>query len=364
MKTLQLILLVAGIAFLAALVGHVGVAELWHELALLGWGLIPLMLGEGVAEMIHTVGWRYCLSGPLRSLSWLALFRIRMAGYAINYLTPTAALGGEVTKGGLLASHHRGPEAASGVLVGKLCFALAHLIFVMLGAVLVLWRVKLPGTLWAAMLISGALLAGGMIAFLLLQKYGRLGGVVRWLAARKFAGRRLRKAAQELTAVDETMKRFYQERPWGLLLAISWHLVGYSVGIGQTWLFFHLLHQNATWTVAASTWFLGMWFDLLTFAVPQNLGTLEGTRAVVLQAFGYTAVMGVTYGLALRLAEIFWSCFGLANYALLVSAVKDSQILRGGAGSLVLKAGQNRPAAPAQARSLEQASTFSRQEEM
>src|SRR5215469_3973182 len=112
MKKLQFILLAAGLVFLAVLVVNVGVRELWHELTLLGWGLIPLMLGEGVAEMIHTIGWRNCLSGPLRSQSWFTLFRIRMAGYAINYLTPTAALGGEVIKGTLLASRHRGPEAA------------------------------------------------------------------------------------------------------------------------------------------------------------------------------------------------------------------------------------------------------------
>ncbi|HUC86208.1 MAG TPA: hypothetical protein VL970_13510, partial [Candidatus Acidoferrales bacterium] len=98
-------------------------------------------------------------------------------------------------------------------------------------------------------------------------------------------------------------------------------LVGYSVGIVQTWFFFHLLHQDATWIVASSAWFLGMWFDLLTFAIPQNLGTLEGTRVLVLQTFGYTALMGVAYGFALRLAQIIWSCVGLAFYALLVSRV-------------------------------------------
>ena len=314
-----------GLLFLACLVYKVGLRELWHELGALGWGLIPLMLGEGVAEMIHTFGWRHCLSGPLRRLSWWTLFRIRMAGYAINYLTPTAAMGGEVTKGTLLAAHSRPAEATSGVLIGKLCFALAHLIFVVLGAALVLWRVPMPGPLWTAMLICGSLLATGMVTFLLLQRHGKLGAIVRWLAARRFAGRTLHQAAGELTAVDDTMKQFYRDHPTGLPRAILWHLAGYSVGIAQTWLFFHLLHQNATWTVAAGTWFLGMWFDLLTFAVPQNLGTLEGTRVIVLQAFGYTSVMGVTYGFALRLAQIFWSCFGLATYASLVAGTKVSQ---------------------------------------
>src|SRR5215467_7182124 len=110
MKKFHTILLILGVGLLVCLLWKIGVGELWRELGLLGWGLVPLMLGEGVAEMIHTLGWRHCLSGPLRSISWAKLFRIRMAGYAINYLTPTAALGGELTKGVLLAAHHPGPE--------------------------------------------------------------------------------------------------------------------------------------------------------------------------------------------------------------------------------------------------------------
>ena len=322
MKKLHILLLAFGLAFFGYLLWSIGIQQLRGELALIGWGLIPLMLGEGLAEMIHTVGWHHCLSGPLRSLRWRTLFGIRMAGYAINYVTPTATLGGEVTKAALLAAHCRGAEAASGVLVGKLSFALGHLLFVVLGAVVIVWQVQLPGTLLAAMLISGGLVASGVIAFLLLQKYGKLGALVRWLAARKVGGRPLERAARELTAVDEAMKQFYREQPWGLPVAVGWHFVGYSVGIAQTWLFFHLLHQEASWPVAAGVWFLGMWFDLLTFAVPLNLGALEGTRIVSFKAIGYTALAGMTYGIVIRLSQIFWSGFGLAAYAALAARAK------------------------------------------
>jgi len=242
-----------------------------------------------------------------------------MAGYAINYLTPTAALGGEVTKGALLTSHGRGPDAASGVLIGKLCFSLAHLGFVVLGGFLVLPLVRLPRHLWQAIFVCGVLVATGMLLFLALQQQGKLGVIVRWLAVRKPVGHPLQRVAREFTAVDQAIMRFYRERPLDLLLAIGWHLVGYSVGIVQTWLFFHLLHQDATWALAAAACFLGMYFDLLTFAVPLNLGTLEGGRIVALQAIGYTVLMGMTYGLALRLAQVFWACFGLLAYALLSS---------------------------------------------
>ena len=221
-----------------------------------------------------------------------------------------------------LPAHCRGAEAASGVLVGKLSFALGHLLFVVLGAAVIVWQVQLPGTLLAAMLVSGGLVASGVIAFLLLQKYGKLGALVRWLAARKVGGRPLERAARELTAVDEAMKQFYRERPWGLPLAVGWHFVGYSVGIAQTWLFFHLLRQDASWPMAAGVWFLGMWFDLLTFAVPLNLGALEGSRIVVFRAIGYTALAGMTYGIVIRLSQIFWSGFGLAAYGLLAARAK------------------------------------------
>ena len=319
MKKFQTILFVLGIVFLVVLLARVGVQEMWRELTALGWGLIPIILGEGVAEMIHTLGWRQCLSGRLRHLSWSTLFRIRMAGYAINFLTPTAAMGGEVAKGTLLARYSPGPQAASGVLIGKLCFALAHLIFVVLGGVLVLSQVRLPSALWIAMVAGGGLVGAGMIIFLALQRFGKLGSVVRWMAAQKFSGKSLEKAAKGITQVDEAMKEFYQERPLGIPVALAWHLIGYSVGIGQTWIFLYALHQNASWMVAAAIWILGLWFDLITFMVPQNIGALEGTRMIVLKSFGYAAVVGVTYGFAQRLGQTCWSCFGLANYASLVS---------------------------------------------
>jgi hypothetical protein len=61
-----------------------------------------------------------------------------------------------------------------------------------------------------------------------------------------------------------------------------------------------------------------MWFDLITFAVPQNLGTLEGTRIVALRAIGYSSLLGMTYAVALRLAQLFWSAVGLLIHLLIL----------------------------------------------
>jgi uncharacterized membrane protein YbhN (UPF0104 family) len=324
MKKLHSALLVLGILFFGYLVWRTGIGQLWRQLTSLGWGLIPLILSEGLAEMIHTLGWRHCLSGPHRSLPWARLFRIRMAGYALNYVTPTATLSGEVARAALLAAGHPGPEAVSGVLIGKVCFALAHLLFVIIGGGLILWQIQLPLPLWLGLLISGGLLGSGIITFLLLQKQGRLGELIRWLAARRPGSSALQAAAREISQVDEALRVYYRERPGDLAIAIGWHLLGFSLGILATWWFLSLVSRQGSLETAAAIWFVGMWFDLLTFAVPLNLGALEGSRILALKATGYNALLGMTYGVSLRLAQLCWAMFGLVSYALLLSGAMAS----------------------------------------
>lgn len=328
MKKFHAILLLLGLVFLSCLIWRIGVRELWHELIMLGWGLVLVILLEFVAEGIHSIGWRCCLSEKHGRLPWHRLFRIRMAGYAINYLTPTAALGGEATKAALLFSDHRGPEAFSGVLAGKLCAGVGQLLFVILGSGFAFCSVALPTSVWAAMILSAGLVSSGMLIFLLLQKYGKLGTLIRWLASRRFAGRMLLEAASRINDVDEKLKAIYRDRPRVLVLAVGWHLLAHSVGILQTLWFLYFMHEPAPLTTVVGVWVLGLWFDLLTFAVPLNLGTLEGSRMVAFRAAGLGAVSGMTFGIAQRLAQLACTAFGLITYAGLVRHLAGSAVLR------------------------------------
>jgi uncharacterized protein (TIRG00374 family) len=316
MKRLNNALLVLGLAFLLYLVWKVGPDELWHEVGTLGWGLIPIILCEGLGNLAHALGWRHCLARAYPPVALLRLFRMSMAGFAINYLTPSASLGGEVSRASLLASIQSGPAAVSSVILDKLMTAVAHLTLAVLGSLFLLWRVKLPLELWLAMAVITCLLTGGMTAFLLLQKYGKLGGVFRWLVAHNLGGLFLEGVAHRMSEVDEALKKFYLERPWDLVFSLLWHVLGHSAALVQAWLFLTVLQQPAPVATVAAAGFLSLWFDLMTFAIPLNLGTLEGSRILVFKALGCPALLGMTYGLAVRLGQVFWACFGLISYSL------------------------------------------------
>ena len=326
LKKIHGFLFVLGLAFLAYLLLRIGFRELWHGLISLGWGLLPFILLEFVAEGIHTIAWARCLNTRRHPIPWFRLFRIRMAGNAINYLTPTAGLGGEVTKVACLLPHCSGAEAASGVLAGKLCCGLGQLLFVAAGSVFVIASATLPQPAWVVMVSSAALIGLGIVLFLLLQKHGKLGMLLRWLAAGKWGNRVLRNAEQNLSEVDESLKRIYRDRPGDLIRAVGWHLLGHLVGIFQAWLFLSLLSQPVSFTRATAVWTLGMWFDMLTFAVPLGVGTLEGGRIVAARAIGCASVVGLSYGVALRLAQLCCAGFGLLTYASLLSAKEPRNV--------------------------------------
>ena len=76
-----------------------------------------------------------------------------------------------------------------------------------------------------------------MVAFLLMQKHGKLGGFLRWLVNHKVGGRPLQKAAHHIAEVDQALEVFYRERPLDLLRSVGWHLLGHAVAIFQVWLF-------------------------------------------------------------------------------------------------------------------------------
>lgn len=323
MKRLNQSLLVLGFVFLVVLLCKIGLRELGQELARVGLGLVPVILAEGVAELFHAVGWRYCLGAPYRSVPLWRLFRINMSGYAMAYLTPTASLGGDLTKVSLLTSIRKGPEAVTGVLVGKVSFAVAHLLFVVGGMALVLQQLALPRALTTVLLLSAGIWGVGIIAFLIIQRRGKLGVPIKWLAKRNLRSRMLQKLSARLNLVDDSLKLFYRQNVWALPVSVLWHFLGYAVGIFQTWYFLELLTPDPSLISAATTWVIGLWFDLLTFAVPLNLGTMEGSRVVALAAIGCNSLLGVTYGLVLRIAQLFWAGFGLVNYAMLTRGKID-----------------------------------------
>src|SRR5262249_27870098 len=154
------------------------------------------------------------------------------------------------------------------VLADKLCMGVAHVLIAMFGSVFLLFHVKLPPSIWQLIVVSLLLFSAGILAFLFIQKHGKLGAILRWMGSHHRGGRWVQKATERISNVDGVLQTLYRERPRALLLSVGWHLAGLGVAIFQTWLFLRLLNRPAPFNLILVAAFLGLWLDLITFAVP------------------------------------------------------------------------------------------------
>ena len=66
MKRFHLIVILIGLLILFFLIWKIGLKEILHNFKILGWGLIPIVLLEGIADIFHTFGWKACLTNQLK----------------------------------------------------------------------------------------------------------------------------------------------------------------------------------------------------------------------------------------------------------------------------------------------------------
>lgn len=318
MNWLHRFTLALGVALLAILLWKIGPVALFRNLLFLGWFWVPLILVEGLGEACHATGWRYCLSRGQQRLSWLRIAMIRQAGMAFNYLTPTAHLGGELIKGTLLGREGEAVEAATAVIVGKLALVLSQLLLVTMASATALWIISLPLHLWLGWAMGTSVFFAGIVSFFLLQRHGKLGAVIRVAERIGLRGDRVKAMARWLSAVDQGLRDFHRERPGDLVRALSWHVLGYSCGLVQTWLFLGWAGHELLWKTGVVIWALGAWFDLVGFIVPAGVGVQEGSRVLVFHAVGLNSLGGLTFGVVLRLTKALWALIGLACYGFLI----------------------------------------------
>src|SRR3954451_7273897 len=113
-RAVHVALLLAGAAGLALLVGQIGLRTLRDDALRLGWGAAIIVAVAALEHALHTAGWRRCFSRG-RVPSWPRLFGAYLAGYAVSFATPTAVVGGELARGGVLLRDLPAVEVVSSI---------------------------------------------------------------------------------------------------------------------------------------------------------------------------------------------------------------------------------------------------------
>jgi hypothetical protein len=312
-RGVELVCLLLGLAALAATVWAVGLGTLIRDLRLIGWWLAAILLIEFVGVALNTAGWALAFPRGERTVGAGRLLAARLAGDAINYLTPSATVGGELLRVGLLRDDVPASLRWASVSAAKVGQTAAQAVFILLGLALILPRVaeplRWPGWLQSATVavaVTAAVMAGATFVWAVGRGF--------WATMRGALGRvgfgRLLPASWGGPGreVDAALARLGSCRTTALLACL---VLGWAVGAVEIYLILHCIGDAVDWRTVLALETGAVLIDGILFFVPAKLGTQEGGKVVLFAALGLNPARGLTVGVVRRIRELTYAGLGL-----------------------------------------------------
>jgi putative membrane protein len=302
------VLVLVGLGVVAYLFHQVGPRAVLASVRTLGWRLpIVLLLPFSVAVTLDTLAWRMLL--PDRHVPLTVLLRARLAGEAVNLMTPTAAVGGEPLKAYLLRPYIPLGEGLASVVIDKTTGVAGQVVFLLAGLGLAASILPLDSPLMITMAALFVVEFGAVSGFVLVQTLGVFGGGGRVLGRMGVAP--AERYQERLNALDHRLRRFYRDRRGRLCGSALLHAAAWASGALEIYLVLAFLHESPSVVGALVIDAFGAAVKFASFMIPASLGALEGGYIAVFGALGLGGALGLSYTLIRRLRELVWAAFGL-----------------------------------------------------
>ena len=313
---LRLLLLLVGFLTLSLIVWHIGPGNIYEAATRLGpVALCVILIPSLVMYAIEAYGWKITLGPAGQKVSFLRVFAIRTAGEVVNMTTPTAYVGGEPLKAYLLQkSGVPMVEGLASVVIAKTTMTIAQVLFILLGIALGFWILGAQGSsgqVVAAGLLSIGLLAFGTVAFVFVQRRGLFTWLLETLRTLGIRIGFLEAREDKLRELDRTILNFYTQHQTVFYTSTGLFFLGWLAEALEVFVIIYYLGGPADMWLAISIGALSVFIKGGTFFIPGSLGAQDGGNLLLLQAFGYSDVTGITFALLRRFRELVWIGIGL-----------------------------------------------------
>lgn len=317
-KTYNTIFLVLGLATLLYMAYKIGLENIWQNILQTGIWFIPVILIWLIIYILNALAFReiiYEKDLKHTHLSLSGVLKVTISGYAINYITPFIALGGEPYRVMELRQRLDVNKAASSVLLYNMMHMLSHIVFWMISIICILIFMQPTG-----MALIGCIITF-IVFFLLLywiyKKYkkGLLVVTFKLLAKVPFLKNKMQafaeKRSQNLQEIDRHIVDLFSLRSGTFYASLGFEFIARVIGcleiyfVGIT--FSTPISLMDSFVISAGS----SLFANLIFFSPMQLGAREGGFVLALQSIGLAGSGGVFISLVTRIRELVWIFIGL-----------------------------------------------------
>ena len=328
----KILFFVVGVLTLGYMVYGMGVEVIWQNIQKTGIWFVPVIGSWLVIYGLNALAFKAIIQEPgvpESDLSFFSILRLTISGYAINYITPFVALGGEPYRIMELKPALGIQKATSSVLLYSLMHMFSHVLFWLVSIGLIVVFVPMNTMLLAgcALMLFFGLMLGYW--FTRVYKNGFTVSTFRLLEKVPFLKHRASTFASDkaetLVEIDNQIRILYAGRKPRFYASLILEFVARVVGCLEIYFTARAIGLDMSLVESLIVSSGSSLFANLIFFFPMQLGTREGGLALALESVGFASGYGIFIGVVMRIRELVWIVIGMAmmNKSARVSVEKE-----------------------------------------
>ncbi len=310
-KKILIILSILGVAFLFNNIRKIGIDTILDIFNNISIGkFIILLLLRAVFWNIRTLNWQIIMRQCSIKLSFWEAFRARIAGFSINYLTPSANIGGEAARV-MLVNNKSKNNALPSVILDKTIELIATIFIVIIAVILAIYKIPMP---MVQKYIYVGFVTFSVIAILFVvrkQNQGLLKWIISILEKMKISFKFIRNNMDKIHEIDDNISGFYKNNKKSFLIVLVLYI--FQMLVWTTEIYFTINFLGLEQVTFLNS-FLIISLGSIAFVMPVlpgGIGVYELTYLAIFQLLGLNTAVCMVLVITRRLIALIWAALGL-----------------------------------------------------
>ena len=234
-----------------------------------------------VWHLSNTIAWSFAFPADAFKPGLRSLFGAKLAGEAVNQLTPFANLGGEPLKAYLLTQRTPGPLGMASVVIDKAAQFIVGLTFTVAGLIYLFNHHDLSRFVPASyqLILAAMVVLSGVALWLLSRKRDRLfGSLFRLLRGIGIVPQLIEQYMGRAERIDTSIGHFFREHKVRFCQALFFQSIGWFMGICETYTIVTILDTGIEFGFCVLLASLTTIINCLSFSCPPTSGSWRGAR--------------------------------------------------------------------------------------
>ncbi|MEN8153821.1 MAG: lysylphosphatidylglycerol synthase transmembrane domain-containing protein [Acidobacteriota bacterium] len=310
-KKVLIVVSIIGIILFINIIRKIGIGLIWESIKNISLeNFFILIFLRFLFWSIRTINWKIILNQCCSEIPFWQVFKARITGFAVNYLTPSANIGGEAVRV-MLINNKSKKSALASVILDKTIELVSTVFFVIVAIAIALYKLPMPDY-QKYIYVGFILLSITMMVFVLRKQHQ---GLLKWIISKlekvKISFKFIKNNTDKIREVDENISGFYKNNKKKYFTVLFFY--GVQFMIWTTEIFFTLNFiglESITFLQSYLIVSLGA-IAFVMPVLPGGIGIYELTYITVFKLLGLDTSLCMALVIIRRTIALTWAGTGL-----------------------------------------------------